>query len=275
MHISKLDVYRQEWLELVFDDRNKAYGAYDLRKNYSVNMAKAMGITFGSIAVLFIVCGFLIKHTPVAEIIKVVPVTLDRIIIAHPLKADPPKPVTHQPPKPAVQVATTRDLPLVAVPDNKAENPPTTETLVNTVIGQSNLKGIDGPANAPVQPAGTGSGNPGPASTGNEIVSTDVLEVMPEPFGGATAWSRFLQKNIHYPAQAAEAGVQGKVWLSFVIEKDGRLSNIVVEKGVGHGLDEEALRVLKLAPAWKPGIQNGQHVRVKYTIPINFVMPEE
>jgi protein TonB len=275
MHISKLDVYRQEWLELVFDDRNKAYGAYDLRKNYSVNMAKAMCIAFGSIAVLFIACGFLIKHTPVAEIIKVVPVTLDRIIIAQPPKAAPPKPLTHQPPKPLVQVATTRDLPLVAVPDNKAENPPKTETLVNTAIGQSNSKGVDGPANAPVQTAGIGGGSPAPASTGNEIVSTDVLEVMPEPFGGAAAWSRFLQKNIHYPAQAAEVGAQGKVWISFIIEKDGKLSNIVVAKSVGHGLDEEALRVLKLAPAWKPGIQNGQHVRVKYTIPINFVMPEE
>src|SRR5260370_5699017 len=95
---------------------------------------------------------------------------------------------------------------------------------------------------------------------------------MPEPYGGAAAWAKFLQKNIHYPAQASEEGKQGKVYLSFIIEKDGQLSNITVIRGVGFGLDEEALRVLRKAPAWKPGIQNHQPVRVKYTIPINFTI---
>jgi protein TonB len=81
-------------------------------------------------------------------------------------------------------------------------------------------------------------------------------------------------KNLHFPVIAQEQGVSGKVFLSFVIEKDGKLSNIVVEKGAGYGFDEEAVRVLKLAPAWKPGIQNGQPVRVKYTVPITFQLSE-
>lgn len=74
---------------------------------------------------------------------------------------------------------------------------------------------------------------------------------------------------------AADEHVQGRVWLSFIIEKDGKLSNIKVDRGIGFGTEEEALRVLKMAPAWRPGIQNGQPVRVKYNIPINFQISDD
>ena len=97
---------------------------------------------------------------------------------------------------------------------------------------------------------------------------------MPEPVGGAAAWNKFLSKNLRFPAVAQEEGVGGRVYLSFIIEKDGSLSNITVDKAAGHGFDEEALRVLKLAKAWKPGMQNGQPVRVKYSIPISFQAPD-
>ena len=84
-----------------------------------------------------------------------------------------------------------------------------------------------------------------------------------------------MQKHLKYPDGAVEGHIQGKVWLSFIIERDGHLSNITVDRGPGYGLDEEALRVLKLAPAWKPGMQNGQPVRVKYNIPINFQLGDD
>ncbi len=97
---------------------------------------------------------------------------------------------------------------------------------------------------------------------------------MPEPIGGAAAWSKFLQKNLRYPGQASDKGVSGKVWVSFVVEKDGQISNVVVDKGAGFGMDEEAVRVLKLSKAWKPGQQNGRPVRVKYTLPLAFILSE-
>ncbi len=81
---------------------------------------------------------------------------------------------------------------------------------------------------------------------------------------------KFLRKNLRYPGNAAELGIQGKVFLSFVIEKNGDLSHIKVLRGIGSGLDEEAVRVLSKSPQWKPGIQNNQKVRVAYTLPINF-----
>jgi protein TonB len=80
---------------------------------------------------------------------------------------------------------------------------------------------------------------------------------------------------LRYPPQAQEDGVGGRVYMSFIVEKDGTLSNINVERPAGHGFDEEAARVLKLAKAWKPGMQNGQAVRVKYIIPINFQINDQ
>jgi protein TonB len=98
---------------------------------------------------------------------------------------------------------------------------------------------------------------------------------MPEPAGGAQAWAKFLQSNLRYPAPAREDNITGIVVLSFIVEKDGHLSDIKVSRGLGHGLDEESVRVLKLAKPWKPGIQNGHPVRVAYSIPFNFQLAGE
>lgn len=88
--------------------------------------------------------------------------------------------------------------------------------------------------------------------------------------GGTQAFFNFLAGNIRYPAKARESGVQGKVYATFVVEKDGQLTNIKVIRGIGNGCDEEAIRVLKLSPKWIPGKQNGNVVRQQYTVPISF-----
>ncbi|MNL41233.1 Gram-negative bacterial tonB protein [compost metagenome] len=84
----------------------------------------------------------------------------------------------------------------------------------------------------------------------------------------------YLSKAIRYPAPAQEANVQGKVFLSFIVEKNGSLTDIKVERKLGYGTDEEAVRVLKASPKWIPGIQNGRPVRVKYNIPISFALAQ-
>ncbi|QHS55425.1 TonB family protein [Mucilaginibacter sp. 14171R-50] len=88
--------------------------------------------------------------------------------------------------------------------------------------------------------------------------------------GGQAAFSRFLSKNLKYPAEARKNKVEGRVVVNFVVETDGSLSDIRVLRGVGSGTDEEAVRVLKTSPKWKPGVQNGRKVRVQYTVPITF-----
>ena len=98
----------------------------------------------------------------------------------------------------------------------------------------------------------------------------DVVEQMPEYPGGPKALMEFLNNNVQYPAEAEKAGIQGRVIATFVVEKDGSISNAKVVKSVDPLLDAEALRVIDAMPNWKPGMQNGKVVRVKYTIPLSF-----
>lgn len=98
----------------------------------------------------------------------------------------------------------------------------------------------------------------------------DIVETLPEPVGGYAAFYTFLGENLDYPKDALKNRVEGKVFVKFVIEKDGRLTNFQVLKGIGSGCDEEAIRVLTTVPNWEPGKQRGRNVRVYRTIPIIF-----
>lgn len=97
-----------------------------------------------------------------------------------------------------------------------------------------------------------------------------VVEEMPQFPGGETALLQYLAKSVKYPVIAQENGIQGRVICSFTINKDGKVVDPVVVRGVDPSLDKEAIRVINAMPAWKPGKQRGKPVRVKYTVPINF-----
>jgi protein TonB len=113
--------------------------------------------------------------------------------------------------------------------------------------------------------------NTGPAETESEIFS--VVEEMPEPPGGIASFLKYLGSTVRYPEMAKEAGIQGKVFLKFVVEKDGSLTDVQVLKGVpGCGdCDREAVKAVKAYPnKWKAGRQNGRELRVAYTVPFSF-----
>lgn len=95
-------------------------------------------------------------------------------------------------------------------------------------------------------------------------------EQMPEFPGGETALFQFLRENVNYPTIASEMGIQGRVYVEFVIDKSGHVTNIKLLKGVDKHLDNEALRVINLMPNWTPGYQGGKAVNVSYRLPINF-----
>jgi TonB family protein len=98
------------------------------------------------------------------------------------------------------------------------------------------------------------------------------LEVVPEFPGGLDAFGKYLGHNIHYPADARLNATQGRVIISFIVNKDGNLTDIKVARGIGDGCDQEALRVINLSPPWKPGMQGGKPVRVAYSVPISFTL---
>ena len=106
-----------------------------------------------------------------------------------------------------------------------------------------------------------------------EIVEAEIFKVveeMPEFPGGAAKMMEFIQKNIKYPMMARESDIQGRVFVNFVVEPDGSITNVTVMRGIGGGCDEEALRVVQSMPNWKPGKQRGSAVRCSFTVPIIF-----
>ena len=102
----------------------------------------------------------------------------------------------------------------------------------------------------------------------NNVYNTS--EVMPKYPGGIQAMMRFIGENVRYPQEAIDNGIQGRVLVSFVVEKDGSVSDVKVLKGIGSGCDEEAIRVVEAMPKWEPGKDKGKTVRVKYDLPISF-----
>jgi periplasmic protein TonB len=267
--MAKLDIFKLEWIDVVFADRNKAYGAYMLRKDNSRTTSKALILG----AILFIVA---VSSPLIAKLIsEQMPEDKEmvtEVVLAPPppLNEDtPPPPPPPEPPKPKVD--QIKFPPPVVVPAEQVrdEEPPTVEELKVADPGQ---KTIEGDPNAEIviaEPVGEAPKEVAIVED-NSIKDFASVEVLPEFQGGEKAFGAFLSKNINYPPMARENNISGRVFVSFVVEKNGQLTDIKVLRGLGYGTDEEAVRVLKKSPAWKPGVQNGRPVRVQYTIPIFF-----
>lgn len=108
------------------------------------------------------------------------------------------------------------------------------------------------------------------AQTKKNDMLFSVVEVMPQYPGGQIAMLKYIMENIKYPEQAMKKGIQGRVVVSFIVEKDGRVSNVRLLRSVESSLDKEAVRVVKSMPKWSPGKQNGKPVRVRFNVPVMF-----
>jgi protein TonB len=281
MLISKFDLYKREWLDLVFADRNQAYGAYDLRVHYGDNMLKALAMTIAGFTVGAIALTLVMQHKPTIVVDRIPHETTVPILppVIAPKKADPVKQVhtkTVTPPAaPASTTPTKRFVEMAPTNDPVTTQPPTITELQHTAIGPVDSKGIDNgkTQNLPVSAGPGGPGGQGTSPTVDNGIHNGTeagLDALPKPVGGDAAWSKFMNKNLRYPDTEA----QGRVIISFVVEKDGHLTDITVLKGVSSELDQEALRVVKMAKAWIPGSQNGQPVRVRFTVPFVFQKSE-
>ncbi|WP_316811493.1 TonB family protein [Pedobacter heparinus] len=272
---SKIDLFGNEWLDVVFDQKNKTYGAYALRRQNSSDTVRALFIA-GSLFILLFLSPKIISLIKGNDTVDVVPDKIIDLTLQSPPPINPemPPPAAIEPP-PAKQ-DQVKFLPPKVVEDNlvKDIDPVQISELKDATPGQKNVIGeldgvivIEGP---------TGKGPKDAIATEDNTVY-DVfyaLEVQPTFPGGMDKFYAYLSKAIRYPAAAQEINLQGKVFLSFIIEKSGVLTDIKIERKLGYGTDEEALRVLKASPKWMPGIQNGKAVRVKYNIPISFSMAQ-
>ncbi|MDR6945317.1 energy transducer TonB [Mucilaginibacter pocheonensis] len=272
---SKLDILKPEWIDVVFTGRNKAYGAYELRKDNPRHTNRALVI--GVVLFVFLISlktiinkleGFIPKAQ---EKVKVTDVVLQPPPPVDQTKKPPPPPP--EPPKPKVD--QVRFPPPVVKPDNEVreKEPPTVKELQVADPGQKDQKGDPNADIRIDEPVGNSDIKQVVEADPNQIFTS--VEQVPEFPGGLDKFGAYLGKSIRYPAVARENGTQGRVIVTFVVEKDGSLTDIKVTRGIGSGCDEEAVRVLKNSPKWKPGIQNGRPVRVQYSVPISFTLASD
>lgn len=274
--MSKLDILKQDWIDIVFEGRNKEYGAYQLRKDNVKNTNKAViiGCLLFSLAIASpIIAKYLSGFVPEDKKEKD---KLTEVVLASPPPVDekaPPPPPPVEPPPPKVD--QVKFPPPVVKPDEEVveEEPPTIKELEKADPGQKTIKGNpDAEIAIDVETFGEGPVNQNITEDEGKIFTN--VEVLPTFPGGLEQFGKFLGKNLNYPPVARDAGIQGRVYCSFVVEKDGSLTDIKVVRGIGGGCDEEAVRVLKKSPKWNPGVQNGRNVRVSYTIPIFFQLQQ-
>jgi len=263
---AKLDIFDSKWVELIFTGRNKAYGAYVLRKKGDEYTIK--GIIFA--VVLFtasisapVIVNYIKSQIPKENDVKVTDVTT--LEEPPPIdKNEPPPPPPAEPPPPlksTVKFTPPEIKPDEEVPDD--EPPPIQEEMKDKDAGVATVEGDANGVDASLTEGGEGDGD------APEILI--FAEQMPEFAGGVEEMYKYLSKNIQYPPLARENSVEGKVVLTFVVGADGKISQIEqVGKKLGWNCDEEAIRVVKNMPKWTPGKQNGKSVTVKFTLPIRF-----
>lgn len=243
--------------EMVFKTRNKDYGAYDLRQKYRkyTTIALIIGIfTIGAAVAYPVIAAYLNKNRVNKEITTA---SADFINIP---KEDLPPPPPPPPPPPDVVQQQRFVAPVV-----------TTDSVETTMVSQEDLNAR--PAQAPA------AEEIKVEEVKEQVIQQEapkeiftVVEEQPGYPGGDESRIKYLQDNIKYPDEAKELGVQGKVFVTFVVEVDGSITDVRVLRGIGAGCDEEAIRVVRNMPKWIPGKQRGVPVRVQFNLPIKFTL---
>lgn len=250
--------------DMVFENRNQAYGAYQLRRDSSsrhLAIALFVGILLTSVVTAFSLNNKKVEANDLGDIIECPMDPLDITKVELP-KLELPKPI----PQEVIPMATQKFLEFKPVVDDKVivDDVPTIDDLKGKIIDKVTT---DGPKiDVPIIKEKVVVSEP-------VVKPKEVLkfaEQMPEFNGGFLAMQKYLQKNIRYPQAALHMGTTGIVYVEFVIETDGAITDAKVIRGIGDGCDEEALRAVTNMPKWVPGKQNGQEVRVRTTVPIKF-----
>lgn len=274
--MSKIDLISSDWVDLVFEGRNKAYGAYRLRKSTTKRNILAMVAVVILLIVAFII--LTVKNFVDEQRAKVAMTQ-----VAELTNYDQPKKkaevkqkkVEVEPERVVERVKSSIKFTAPVIKKDKEVKPDeelkTQDELMSTktAIGTFDVKGNDD-ANGEILKAKEVIAEPEPPKHEEENKVFDIVEQQPMFPGGPAALMKYLSEHTKYPVVAQENGVQGRVTVQFVVEKDGSISDVHVLRGVDPSLDKEAVRVVKSLPRWTPGKQNGITVRVNYRVPVLF-----
>ena len=249
--------------DLVFEHRNKAYGAYALRKNYN----KRLTLIMASMILAFVLGSltmFIIRNLPKQDVDA--PKGSDKTWTVQPPPKDlPPPPPTTPPPPPLEKM--TAFIPPVIEDDPVTDPVPTQDKLEDTKAGDKTQDGSDENFDPP-QPS---DDTPKQIDTKPDPIETFVEEEADFP-GGFAEMAKFINDNIDYPQEAIDLGIKGRVTVRFVVEKDGRISNVSIATPLAgcKACDKAAVKVVEKMPSWKAGKNAGREVRTWVTLPVKF-----
>lgn len=264
---------QSDLLDIIFENRNKNYGAYVLRRSYQKRMATAIAVT------LFIAAAFsalqIIHHSKVIE--QGIPVIIPDDHVLTRFDAPKPQPLpkpSHQ--SPASNLSQVIKSNPIIVDDNQKTDMPTTDDLIHNIIGLKKIVG-NGDVDIIKPPTALSASKGGiitsVAAIKNDDVPVKFAEVMPEYPGGADALRNFMLKNLAQPDDLEE-GEKIVVMASFIVNKTGQIESVKIIGSVLSDLDKEVIRVIKKMPLWKPGMQNGKPVSVFFNLPVTFLTVE-
>ena len=273
--MSKIDLVSHDWADLVFEGRNKEYGAYVLRKNTSKRNVMSLLIVVAAGVLLYLGLNIVKKIQESRAVANTQAIELSAINEKKKEAKKLEKEVVKVEPEKVIEKvkSSVKFTPPVIKKDEevKEDNQLDLEKVekTNITIGAFDVQGND-EVGGEVLKAKEEIAQPEPPKHEEENKVFDVVEQMPSFPGGMPALMKWLSDNMKYPPIAAENGVQGRVIVQFVVEKDGSVADVHVARSVDPSLDKEAVRVVKVMPKWIPGKQNGSAVRVKYTVPVLF-----
>src|SRR6202048_4994398 len=250
-------------LDIIFDGKNKEYGAYELRKTYNKRLVRALVGTALLILLLFI--AYFVSNLDTGkkkQAMVVQDVQLEEVKEEKKNEPPPPPPPKVEPPK----VEMAKFTPPKIVPDKEVkeeEKPPEQEKLEDTKIGAVNQEGIkDEGITAPPVDAGKGVVEAPKKDEEDYDKTFTKVEIESEYPGGPAAWLRYLNKNFRYPDEAVNNEIQGTVVVQFIVDKEGNVSDVSAISGpTDGGLRDEAVRVIKKSGKWTPAVQNGRQVK--------------
>ncbi|MBO6017889.1 MAG: energy transducer TonB [Prevotella sp.] len=274
--MAKVDLIDNSWVDLVFEGKNKEYGAYVLRKETGKRNLKALIWVLIGIALIFAIAyaNLAIQNAIKQNVSVETDVELSKLAQKKEAKVERKEPVKVEMEQKVVE--KVKSSVKFTAPEIKKDDEVKPEdelksqddlSKTNTAIGSFDVKGND-EAEGEVLKAKEVVVDEKPKEEETKVF--DVVEQMPQFPGGPNALFEYLSKNIKYPVVAEENGIQGRVIVTFVVERDGSITDVKVAKSVDPSLDKEAQRVVKSMPHWIPGKQNGSAVRVKYTVPVTF-----
>jgi protein TonB len=273
--MAKLDLISLEWTDLVFEGRNQAYGAYQLRKGTSKR--NIWSIIIVALAAVLLYLGLTLHRMAAANRTVENTQAIELTNLENKkkeAKVEKKEQIKVEPEKIVEKVKTSVKF---TAPVIKKDNLVKDEDEIKLdeiekstkAIGALTVEGND-EVGGEVLKIKEEIAAPAPPRPAEENKIHEIVEQMPSFPGGMSALMSWLSQNIKYPVIAAENGVKGRVIVQFVVEKDGSITDVQVVKSVDPSLDKEAARVIKSMPHWIPGRQNGSPVRVRYTVPVTF-----